>query len=62
MSSISSSEFVTLLISPDEILLRAHKDLLYAKPEFFRACLETNFAEAVARVVTMPEDSVDQSR
>jgi hypothetical protein len=51
MSNIFYSKLVTLLVGPHEIPMRAHKDLLCAKSEFFRACLETDFAEAGSRVV-----------
>jgi hypothetical protein len=60
MFSIFHSEIVTLLVGPEKVALRVHKDLICSKSEFFRACLETDFSEAGSKTVALPEDGIEQ--
>jgi hypothetical protein len=58
MFSIFHSEIVTLLVGPEKVPLRVHKDLICSKSEFFRACLENGFSEGTNNVVPLPDDDV----
>lgn len=54
--NFASSTVIAVLVGPNKITYRLHKDLLCAQSPFFERCLKSNFLEKGKEEVELPED------